>query len=313
MFKKILIVLFAMCWLAAAQTVMDGAGVTVSLNGAEVLHRPAVIYPVVSRLAGVQGTVVVQLKLDSTGMVSDAQVLGGPEELRKTVLQSVLQWHFTHEFAGTTHSVDVRFEPKEPGEVAVSVNPLAGMTPVPPPVESSSKRVQRISVIGLPQHSAIELMASLPVREGDEWNLANWRKVTQAVYAYDEHLTVQMMLGPAQASGEREMNLMIAAPASNIPNTIKVGGNVQGAMVLKKVAPVYPPDAKAAGVSGVVHLAATIGRDGTVQSLSVVSGPPELTQAALDAVKQWVYRPTLLNNNPVEVDTTIDINFTLNQ
>ena len=56
-----------------------------------------------------------------------------------------------------------------------------------------------------------------------------------------------------------------------------------------------------------------LGLDGTVQQLDVLSGPEELVQAATDAVKQWVYKPSLLNGNPVQVETTIDVNFTLNK
>jgi len=94
---------------------------------------------------------------------------------------------------------------------------------------------------------------------------------------------------------------------------IKVGGNVQAAMVIKKVQPIYPQLAKSARVSGVVHLAAVIAKDGTIQELHSLGGPALLIQAAMDAVKQWVYKPTLLNGEPVEVQTTIDVNFTLNQ
>jgi periplasmic protein TonB len=94
---------------------------------------------------------------------------------------------------------------------------------------------------------------------------------------------------------------------------IKVGGNVQAAMVMKKVQPIYPALAKSARVSGVVHLAAIIAKDGTIQELHSLGGPALLISAAMDAVKQWVYRPTLLNGEPVQVETTIDVNFTLNQ
>jgi len=97
------------------------------------------------------------------------------------------------------------------------------------------------------------------------------------------------------------------------PTRIKVGGNVQGAMILKKTPPVYPQLAKSARVSGVVHLAAIISKDGTIQELHSLGGPALLIQAAMDAVKQWVYRPTMLNGEPVQVETTIDVNFTLNQ
>ena len=66
-------------------------------------------------------------------------------------------------------------------------------------------------------------------------------------------------------------------------------------------------------ISQVEQLSATIGKDGRVKDLSVVKGHPLLVQAALDAVKNWVYKPTLLNGEPVEVSTTIDVNFTLAQ
>ncbi|MGO9259563.1 MAG: energy transducer TonB [Bryobacteraceae bacterium] len=97
------------------------------------------------------------------------------------------------------------------------------------------------------------------------------------------------------------------------PQRIKVGGNVQQAMLINQPHPLYPPLAKQARIQGVVELNAIIGKDGTVQNLTVVKGHPLLVQSALDAVKQWRYKPTLLNGEPVEVQTTIDVNFTLSQ
>jgi protein TonB len=94
---------------------------------------------------------------------------------------------------------------------------------------------------------------------------------------------------------------------------IKVGGNVQAANLIRKVVPVYPPLAKQARISGVVRFTAIIGRDGAIQNLTLISGHPLLVPAATEAVKQWLYRPTLLNGEPVEVITQIDVNFTLSQ
>jgi protein TonB len=76
---------------------------------------------------------------------------------------------------------------------------------------------------------------------------------------------------------------------------------------------VYPDLAKSARVEGVVHLAVIIAPDGTIQEIHSLGGPALLITAAMDAVKQWVYRVTLLNGQPVQVETTVDINFTLNQ
>jgi periplasmic protein TonB len=97
------------------------------------------------------------------------------------------------------------------------------------------------------------------------------------------------------------------------PTRIKIGGSVQQAKLIRQPHPVYPPLAKQARISGTVHLSAIIAKDGTIQKLEVISGHPLLVPAALEAVKQWVYQPTLLNGEPVEVQTTIDVNFTLSQ
>ena len=82
-------------------------------------------------------------------------------------------------------------------------------------------------------------------------------------------------------------------------------------MLVYKQAPVYPMDAKKAGVSGRVELQAIIGTNGLIKDLQVVSGPDALQQAALDAVKTWRYRPYLLNGDPVEVRTIVNVTFTL--
>ena len=97
------------------------------------------------------------------------------------------------------------------------------------------------------------------------------------------------------------------------PKRITIGGNVQQAKLVRQPKPVYPPLAKQARISGIVHLAAVISANGTIQDLKVISGHPLLIPAALEAVKQWVYQPTLLNGEPVEVQTQIDVNFTLSQ
>jgi protein TonB len=97
------------------------------------------------------------------------------------------------------------------------------------------------------------------------------------------------------------------------PHRIRQAGSVQAGCLCSKVAPIYPPLARQTRVSGTVRLHAIIGEDGSIQSLEVMAGHPLLIQAALDAVKQWRYKPTVLNGKPVEVDTTIDVIFNLNQ
>lgn len=92
---------------------------------------------------------------------------------------------------------------------------------------------------------------------------------------------------------------------------VRIGGLAESARRIHEVLPVYPPLAKMAGVQGTVKLQAVIGQDGSVKELKVLSGHPLLVKSALDAVRQWRYRPTLLKGRPVEVLTEIDVNYTL--
>lgn len=94
---------------------------------------------------------------------------------------------------------------------------------------------------------------------------------------------------------------------------LRVGGNVMAASIIRQVLPVYPAIARTAHISGTVVLHAIIAKDGTVQELQVLSGPPLLRNAALEAVKQWRYRPTMLNNQAVKVDTTVTVIFNQEQ
>ena len=81
--------------------------------------------------------------------------------------------------------------------------------------------------------------------------------------------------------------------------------------LLNKVVPVYPPEAKKARIQGTVVLDAVIGKDGKVENLRVVSGPSQLQQSSLDAVRQWTYKPYLLNGDPIEVKTTVNVVYSL--
>jgi protein TonB len=95
------------------------------------------------------------------------------------------------------------------------------------------------------------------------------------------------------------------------PKKINISAGVAVGNLIQKTSPVYPPIAKAARVSGTVVLQATISKTGTIENLRVISGPAMLQQAALDAVRSWRYRPYLLNNDPVEVETTVNVIFSL--
>jgi periplasmic protein TonB len=103
----------------------------------------------------------------------------------------------------------------------------------------------------------------------------------------------------------------VSVPKIATPQRVRVSQGVTEGLLVHKVQPAYPPLARQARIQGSVVIAALIGKDGSIQNLKVTSGHPMLTQAALDAVRQWKYKPYYLNGEPVEVDTQITVNFTL--
>jgi protein TonB len=101
-------------------------------------------------------------------------------------------------------------------------------------------------------------------------------------------------------------------PPPSIPRApVKVSTGVMSGLLVHQVQPTYPEIAKMARVEGTVVLLATISRDGTIENLRVVSGHPMLVRSAMDAVRQWRYRPYMLNQEPVEVETQVTVNFRL--
>jgi protein TonB len=103
----------------------------------------------------------------------------------------------------------------------------------------------------------------------------------------------------------------VAVPKVATPQRVRVSAGVTNGLLIRKVSPNYPPLARQARIQGQVVLRAQISKDGSIEGLTLVSGHPMLVQSALDAVKQWKYKPYLLNGEPVEVDTEVLVNFTL--
>ncbi len=102
-------------------------------------------------------------------------------------------------------------------------------------------------------------------------------------------------------------------PKVELPKVLRVSQGVSRGLLIRRVEPVYPIIAKQARIQGEVVLTATISKEGTIESLQVLSGHPLLTGAAVDAVKQWRFKPFLLNGEPIEIETIINVNFVLMQ
>jgi TonB family protein len=293
-----------------ASIVADGPGVVVE-PGAKVLHRPPVFYP---RDVATAGSVIVEATVNAKGEVTDARVISGPDEFRSAALSSVLNWHFSTE-GGLPPTVQSTIRFTAPPKTAAAIP-----TPAAHPADLS---LRKIMTDGLPADLEEKVRASIPVRIGDPFGADEFNRTKAAVQEVDEHLVVSMVNTSAN-----DVMLVVSLPplpsgfirtqssgadVVGAPQRIRVGGNVQSANLVKKVTPMYPPDAKAARIQGTVRFTATIGKDGSIINLELVSGDPMLATSAQDAVKQWMYKPTLLNGNPVEVITQIDVNYTLSQ
>jgi protein TonB len=103
----------------------------------------------------------------------------------------------------------------------------------------------------------------------------------------------------------------VAVPKVATPQRVRVSQGVSSGLLIKKVQPAYPPLARQARIQGQVLLQAQISKDGSIENLSLISGHPMLAPAAIEAVKQWRYKPYMLNGEPVAVDTQVVVNFTL--
>ena len=310
--------------------VIDAEGVSVDTGGARLMHRTSVVYPSYAVGDRVQGTVVALVRTDANGNVVDAQITAGPDELRKIVLTSVLSWHFAHDSANTTRQVSVTFTLPERFNTPPPA-PDAMPAPAPATVRMGTPNLMlpigSIKVVGLSDEQRDELLAKLPLHVGDSPTTPTLFETMKIVHAFDEHLTVVT----SRREGDNQQELRIGFPPAGamappsppppppppaamlpaVPGAVRIGANVAAVNLVNKVTPNYPELAKAAGVQGDVQLRIVIGTDGTVQKATLISGPPLLVQAAIQAVQQWVYKPTKLNGNPVPVLTTVDVNFTL--
>jgi len=208
-------------------------------------------YPSEAKARRIEGTVEVLAKVDARGDVQDARVLYGPDDLRKGVLQSILNWRFTPEWAGSVREIAVIFRlGAGPQTAPLHVEPDG---PAPPD-----------SGVGFGLNSAPPPPVPAPI-----------------------------------------------PPGSGVPRIRVDGAEQQRNLVSQIPHPVYPPLARSARVQGRVRFQAVIGVDGHVQDPQLLSGPPLLVRAALDSVQHWIYKPTLVDGKPVEVITTIDVDFTL--
>jgi len=293
-------VLLAAGWLALHTFPLEAAPAPQAADSSKLLHSVPPQYPPAAREKHIEGAVVLEVRIDAEGHVSDAKVLSGPDELRRAALEAILQWHYSPTAMTLPTTTEVTMDFKLPKNGA----PITTTRPSPPALAAFT--LKSIEIAGLSDTAHDELLQRLPVHAGDTVDTEVMLSVQAAARAFDDHLAAFAQ------SAEGKIHISLIEPVQVTPSSrIRVGGNVQQSKLLVKVQPVYPPLAKSAGVEGAVRLQAIVGKDGTVENLTVIEGQPMLVAAAMEAVRQWQYQTTLLNGDPVEVVTEVDVNFTL--
>jgi protein TonB len=129
-------------------------------------------------------------------------------------------------------------------------------------------------------------------------------------------LALLLLFVPAQSPQSQDQDKPAQPPAEAPPppegTRVRMGAKIQAALITKKVPPKYPREAREKRIEGTVRLHVIISKEGKIQYVELVSGDPILAKSAVEAVRKWEYRPTLLNGEAVEVDTTVDVIFSLN-
>ena len=260
------------------------------VTGAEVVLNKDPVYPSLAKQKRIEGTVEIEVTIAENGSAEDVRVLSGPQELRRAALEAVLQWQFKKGTSRAVVKIDFRLTPDG----------------VPAP----KGKLAAINITDAAPAVIETLRARLAHLEGQPLNAL---EILEIVRSVAPSLGISFQTNPATS----DVTLTVSNPSASFAKgdgpRIRVGGNVQSAKLVTKITPLYPLLAKQSRIQGTVRFNTLIGTDGHVRELLLETGHPLLVDSAMTAVRQWIYQPTLLNGNPVEVVTSIDVNYTLTQ
>jgi protein TonB len=261
---------------------LAGAQMPVRVGGAVKEPRPILkadpVYPAIALAANVEGQVIIEATIDREGKVTNARVLRSAPLFEEAAIAAVRQW---------------TYEPSQLNGVPVEVLMTVVVNfRLPAAVPATQEQLLN------------QRLAAAPTDAGAMIDLAK-------VYR-DRGLLNEAARMLERALDQVKSEAAAAGTGAASPTApVRIGGDVKEPKRITIVPPVYPAIASQANVSGQVILEIIIAKDGTVRSARVLRSIPLFDQAALDAVKQWVYEPTLLRGEPVEVAMTVVVNFQL--
>jgi TonB family protein len=257
---------------ASAHSIAQTARVSGGVIAGNRLTAVAPVYPPIAKAAHVGGTVVLHAIISKSGNVERLEAISGPDMLKGAALDAVRQW--------TYKPYLLNGEPTDV-DTTITVNFNLNDPTAPTKIPKDIQMIKEDPAPG-PQSSGVMGMSGMAGGSA----------------------------GGVMGGVSGGSPVVVARPAQYGP--ARLSGGVVSGNRLTYAPPVYPAIAKAAHVTGSVVLHAIISKEGTVERLEAISGPDMLKQAAIDAVRQWTYKPYLLNGEPTEVDTTITVNFNLN-
>jgi len=258
---------------------------------------------------------LLDVQLNHAGEVVDGHVVSGPEGLRAAALQSVLQWHYVPDgSASRTVHVAITYQvPQPPGapdsareaqmaQILDSSKPIGTLvridtTELPPALQSAVRpQLQPFEGQGFSNHAMNQIRSIL--------SAADSHLYTSTAVAPGQNFTLTVKLGtPPAMTLPANAPVAYQFPKGSVPRIV-VGSRIQEVKLATKVAPANPTSA-----IGTVSIWIVISADGHVTNYHVQDGPTELQQAASDAVQQYTYKPTYLNESPCEVETLVNVTF----
>jgi bla regulator protein blaR1 len=247
------------------------------------------IYPPLAKMAKIEGVVELQITVEKTGEVSDIKAISGHPLLVKAAMNAVQNWKYSPQPQRTESTVTVNFTlAKEP----VDEDALA----------EAKAQVER-ALAERQIHQTEQQFSALAQAIAEQKELS-----AQMSAGEESHLMQAQEKQIAMMKAEKaQLEIRIAQAEQELKAAQKVSGGTASPKPVKTEPPVYPPEAKAAHIQGVVVLRVTLNEDGGVSDIEAESGPPVLVKAAIDAVRQWQFS----NPSQTEVTTTVTVNFSL--
>ena len=295
------------------------------------LSSVPVAYPPQLRGSGYRGAVTARVTLDASGRISEverlaADVLGDATTVDRTVAataffdataEAVRQWRYQSPAdPPIAFFVSARFDAERDAVASQSDVPArqAQFVAISDPARRELALIaERVKILTEQRAAAARSNPQSPEVAQMDLQLAKAQADARAIEEIARELDgrARVSNSPQAQFGGATPGLRVAGPGAPAGAPVRVGGNVPPPTKTRHIAPVYPPIAQSARVQGVVILEAVIDEQGRIAEARVLRSIPLLDQAALDAVRQWEFTPTLLNGAPVPVIMTVTVQFTL--